>query len=183
MCCRLGVGIEPCLMGLVSGPINEARMVLWDENGPLSHRKMPHPFPDRAVFIDIAFALGLAVGVSASIHRIRKNMVDCCVSGSDPADRARLARGSKLQRERKAFRSEPEPDAASGAELGEALENRANRADDCLVRMKQDFTILFSPNEAHRHTAPQFPARGLVANAAIQSSANNVQFGFTHGAL
>jgi hypothetical protein len=88
-----------------------------------------------------------------------------------------------LQRERKAFRAEPEPDAASGAELGEALENRANRAGDCFVRMKQYFPILFSPNEAHRQTAAQLPARGLVANAAIQSGANDVQFGFTHCAL
>src|ERR1700722_6724901 len=49
--------------------------------------------------------------------------------------------------------------------------------------MKQDFTILFSPNETDRQAAPQFAAGGFVANAAIEAGANDVQLGFAHGAF
>ena len=83
-----GVGIEPRLIGLEGRPIDEARMMVLDEDGPLIDGKMTHPFPDGAVFIDVAFVPGLAVGVSASIHRIGQDVVDCGVSRSDPADRA-----------------------------------------------------------------------------------------------
>ena len=86
---RPGVGIEPRLIGLVGGPINEARVVVLDENGPLLHGQMTNPFPDRTVFIDVAFVLSLTVGVSASIHRIGENVVEGGVSRSDPADRTR----------------------------------------------------------------------------------------------
>ena len=74
---RLGVGIEPRLVGFEGGPIDEAGMMVADENGPLIHGQMPHPFPDGAVFIDVAFVAGLAVGVSASIHRIGQDVVEC----------------------------------------------------------------------------------------------------------
>ena len=73
---RPGVGIEPRLIGLEGRPIDEAGMMVGNENGPLSDRQMPHPFPDGAVFIDVAFVPGLAVGVSASIHRIGEDVVD-----------------------------------------------------------------------------------------------------------
>lgn len=86
---RSGIGVEPCLIGLKGAPINEAGMMVQDENGPLIHRKMPNPFSDRAVLIDVAFVFGLAVGVSASIHRIGEDVVECGVSRNDPADRTR----------------------------------------------------------------------------------------------
>ena len=50
---------------------------------------MPRPLFDDTLFIDVAFVLGLAVGVSASIHRIGEDMVECGVRGGDPADRTR----------------------------------------------------------------------------------------------
>jgi hypothetical protein len=46
------VGIEPCLIGLEGGPIDEAGVVLGDENRPLLEGKMTHPLLDGAVFID-----------------------------------------------------------------------------------------------------------------------------------
>ena len=89
---RPGVGVEPRLIGLEGCPIDEAGMMVWDEDGPLLHGQMPNPFPDGAVFIDVAFVPGLTVGVSASIHRIGEDVVECGVSGSDPADRTRYDR-------------------------------------------------------------------------------------------
>lgn len=106
---RPGVGIEPRLVGLEGGPIDEAGMVLGDENRPLFHGKMTHPFLEDALFIDVAFASGLAVGISASIHRIGQDVVERRVSRSDPADRARLAIGSELQGKQQPFGAKPEP--------------------------------------------------------------------------
>src|ERR1700682_6232192 len=80
------VGIEPCLVGLKGGPIDEARMVVGDENPPLIDGQMTHSLLDGAVFIDVAFAPCLAVGVSASIHRIGEDVVERGVGRSDPAD-------------------------------------------------------------------------------------------------
>jgi hypothetical protein len=56
-------------------------MMVPDENSPLFHGQMPSPFPDSAVFIDVAFELGLSVRVSASIHRIGQNLVEGVVGG------------------------------------------------------------------------------------------------------
>src|SRR6266581_4423829 len=142
---RSGVGVEPCLIGLKGGPIDEAGMMVQDENGPLIHGKMPNPFSDRAVLIDVAFVFGLAVSVSASIHRIGEDVVECGVSRSDPADRTRHTRRRGLQGKRQTFGAEPEPDAARRTELGETFEDRADGAGDCLIWMKQNLAILFSP--------------------------------------
>src|SRR5215471_9691632 len=86
---RTGVGVEPRLVDLKGGPINEARMMVRDKDGPLIHGQMPNAFLDGAVFIDVAFVAGLAVGISASIHRIGEDVVKCGVSSRDPADRPR----------------------------------------------------------------------------------------------
>ena len=170
---RPDVGIEPRLIRLKGCPIDEAGMMILNENGPLIHGQMPNAFPDSAVFINVAFVLGLAVGVSASIHRIGEDLMECMVGRSDPADRPRHAGGHRLQRKRQTFRTEPEPDPARRAELGEPLEDRADGAGDGLIRMEQDFPILFSPNQANRQSAAQFAACGLVADASIQTGAND----------
>jgi hypothetical protein len=87
------------LIRLVGGPIDKTRMMVLDENRPPIHGEVAHAFLDGAVFIEVAFTLGLAVGVSASIalkrdsfaaiHRIREDVMDGGVSGSHPADRSR----------------------------------------------------------------------------------------------
>src|SRR5260370_8928522 len=100
-------------------------MMILDEHGPLIHGQMPNAFSDSAVFINVAFVLGLAVGVSASIHRIGQDLVQCVVGWSHPADRTRHASGHRLQRKRQTFGTEPEPDPSRRAKLGEPLENRA----------------------------------------------------------
>src|SRR6266700_6175137 len=125
---RSSVGVEPCLIGLKGGPIDEAGMVVLDENGPLLHGKMSNPFSDRAVLINIAFVAGLAVRVSASIHRIGEDVVERGVSRSDPADRTGHTRRRRLQWKRQTIGAEPEPDAARRAEFGETFEDRADGA-------------------------------------------------------
>ena len=171
---RPGVGVEPRLVRLKGSPIDEAGVMVWDENCPLIHGQMTHPLPDDTLFIYVAFAPSLAVGVSASIHRIGKDVVECGVSRDDPADRAKLACRSILQWKRQALGTEPEPDPARLTELGEAFEDRPDGAGDGLIRMKQDFPILFSPNQANGQTAAQFPASRLVADATVETSTDEM---------
>src|SRR5712672_943547 len=124
-------------------------MMILDEHGPLIHGQIPNAFSDGAVFINVSFVLGLAVGVSASIHRISQDLVECVVGCGHPADLTTHACGHRLQWKRQTFGTEPEPDPSRRTELGEPLENCADGAGNGLVRMEQDFTILFSPNEAY----------------------------------
>src|SRR5258708_6477039 len=144
---------------------------------------MPNAFSDGSVFINVAFVLGLAVGVSASIHRIGEDVVECGVSWGDPANGTRHSGGRSLQRKGQTFGTKPEPDPSCRAEFGEPLEHGTDRAGDCFIGMEENLTILFSPDEAHRQAAPQLSASGLVADAAVEPGANNVQLGFAHGAL
>src|SRR5208337_4102806 len=115
-------------------------------------REVTQAFFDGAVIINVTFTPGLAVGVSASIHRIGQDVVDRRVSRGDPTD---LARGPLLQRERQLFGAKPEPDAASRTEFGKTLKDRMERPGDGLVGMKADLAIAFSPHEAHGQPAAQ----------------------------
>ena len=87
-------------MGFEGGPIDETRMMVPDENGPLIHGQVPRALFDDTLFIDVAFVPGLAVGVSASIHRIGEDVMECGVRRDDPTDRPRQTGGRSLQRKR-----------------------------------------------------------------------------------
>lgn len=50
------------------------------------------------------------------------------------------------------------------------------------IRMQDDFALGIV-GQAHRQGHAQFPAPGLVANAALEAGAQHVQFGLAHGAL
>src|SRR5436189_2171903 len=132
---RSSVAIEPTLIALEGGPVNEAGMVVGDEDRPLLEREMTHPLLDSTMFIDVALAASFAVRVSASIHRIGEDMVDGGVSGSDPAN---LSLRPILQREGQSFGAEPKPDPAGRAELGEALEDRAKRAGNGRIAREEN---------------------------------------------
>jgi hypothetical protein len=134
-------------------------------------------------FIDVTFEASFSVGVSAGIHRIGEDLVECVIGGRQPADRTRHAGGDGLQRKRQTFGTEPEPDPSGRAEFGEPLEDCADRAGDRFIGMKQDFPILVSPNQTNRQAAAQFAASSFVADASVQPSADDVQLGFAHRAL
>src|SRR5260370_36419223 len=95
-----GVGVKPCLIGLKGSPIDEAGMVIRNEDGPLIHGEMANAFSDGALFIDVAFVPGLAVGVSASIYRIGENVVERSGSGRYQADRTRHTSKRGFERQR-----------------------------------------------------------------------------------
>src|SRR6202035_4605168 len=48
---------------------------------------------------------------------------------------------------------------------------------------KAHLAILLAPDEAHGKAAPQLAACRLVADAAVEAGAQDMQFGLAHGAL
>ena len=106
--------------------------------------------------------------------------MDGGVGGRAPADLAgRLGPG----RERQALAAKPEPDAACGAELAEAIENGADGAADGSIGVEANFPRGLAPNEAERQATPQLPTRRLVADAAVEPGAQDVQLGLGHRSL
>ena len=116
-----GIGVEPCLVGFESGPIDKAGVMIPDENGPLIHGQVAGPLSDNALFIDIALISGLAVRVCASIHRIGQDLVERVIGGCDPTNRARQTGRCDLEWEGQAFGAEPEPNPPCRAKFGESF--------------------------------------------------------------
>jgi hypothetical protein len=127
------IGIETLLIDFECCPIDESGMMFANEYAPFLHRKMTRALLDCALFIDVAFAAALAVGVSASIHRIGQNVMDRGVGWNHPKN---LPLRTILQRKGRSFRAQPQPDAARGAKLGETFEDRADRGHDRFIGME-----------------------------------------------
>src|SRR5215469_7440963 len=49
--------------------------------------------------------------------------------------------------------------------------------------MEQHLAILVAPDKADRQAAPEFAAFCLIANAAVETSAQHVKLGFAHRAF
>ena len=152
---RASIRVEALLIGFERCPVDESRVMFREEHAPLVPRKMTHAFFDVAVFIDVAFPSALAVSISASIHRIGQDVMNRGVSRNNPTN---LSTRAFLQRKRRSLRTQPKPDPPCGAELGEALEDRADRGGDRFIGMEQNFTVGLSPYEAHRQTPAQLAA-------------------------
>src|SRR5260370_37033851 len=102
--------------------MDEARVMSGNQRGPLGGREAAYALPEPAVLVDETFAAALAVHVGAAIDRIGQDIVDRGVARRDPAD---LGLGVGLERQGEAFGEEPEPAAASRAQHGKAVEDRA----------------------------------------------------------
>ena len=168
------------LVGFIGRPVDEALMVVGKEHRPLGAWQPTDPLAHDALVVDIALVAALAVGIGARVDGIGEHMVDGGVGRAAPTD---LARRADLRGEGEVLAAQPEPDAADRAEFGEAIEDGADRAGDRFVGMEADLAIGVAPDQAHRQTAAQLAARGLVADAAVEASAQDVQLGFAHGAF
>ena len=143
---RASIGVETFLIRFEGCPVNETRMMLPYKHAPLIHREVSHALFDNTLSIDIMFAPAFAVGVSARIHWIAQYVMNRGVSRNNPTN---LAVRSVLQREGWRFRTQPKPDAPSGAEFGKTFEDCSNGGGDRFIRMEEDFTIGVSPDETH----------------------------------
>jgi hypothetical protein len=111
-----------------------------------------------------------------------EDAVDGMVGGYDPAHLA-TQRLRILQREQQVVRAKPQPDPAHRAGLGKALEDDPNGIDHGLIGMKHDLAIGLAPHQASRQATAQFTTGGLVADTAVQTGTQDVEFGFRHGAF
>ena len=176
----MDVGAEARLIGLIGRPVNEARVVIEDQHRPFGAWQAANPPLDRAVGGDEALAAGLPIHIGASIHRAGEDLMDRRVGRRHPAD---VGHAVGLQGEGQALGAEPQPDLARRPHFREAREDGADRAGDGLVGMEPDLALLLSPDEADGQAAAQGAALGLVANAAVEPLAQDVQFGLGHGAF
>src|SRR5438270_13563321 len=87
------------------------------------------------------------------------------------------------QREFEPLRAEPQPDAPSRAGLSELGRDLADGGADGFIRVKTNFALLLAPDKADGQAAPEFAARRLVANAAIEARARFVPLCCAHGAV
>src|SRR5262249_13935402 len=121
-----------------------------------------------------------AIDVSAGVDRVGEHLVDGGVARLDPSDLAALMH---LQWEFESLRAEPQPYAPGRAGLGELGTDVSDRGADGCIRLETNLAPLLAPEKANRQPTPEFAARRLVANAAIEARAQNVQLCFAHGAL
>jgi hypothetical protein len=73
---RVDVAVDACLIDLERCPIDETWVMFGKKYGPLGNGQTTTSPPERSLFIDVTFMTRFSVGVSASIHRIREDMMD-----------------------------------------------------------------------------------------------------------
>ena len=174
------VGADPHAIGLISAPVDEALMVARDEHGPLRLRQLADAFLARAGGIECDLVAAFAISIGARVDRIRQHMIDGDIAGVDPTHAAAIA---GLHRKRQALAAEPEPDAARRSEFAKPCKDGPNGGADRFIGMETYLAILLTPDEPYGKAAAQFTARRLVADAAKQARAQDMQLGLAHGAL
>jgi hypothetical protein len=122
------------------------------------------------------FLAGFAIGIDG----VGEHVVDGGVARLDPADLGALMH---LQREFEPLRAEPQPHTPGRARFGKMCKDTADGGEDGLVRVKANLAVLLAPHKTNRQAAPEFAARRLVADAAVEAGAQHVQFRFAHGPL
>src|ERR1700751_1407627 len=148
---------------------------------------MTNSFSDSTLLIDVAFVTGFTIHVRASIHRIAEHVIDGSVGRGDPAQ---LMAGSErrhdaqwVQWKSQMLGAEPYPYLACRAQFREFVEDGADGTGDRFIGMKTNLPLLLPPHQADRQGAAQFATRRLVADATVESSAQDVQFCFRHSAF
>src|SRR5262245_32000364 len=174
------VGADPHAIGLIGAPVDEALMVARDEHGPLRLRQLADALLARAGGIECDLVAAFAISIGARVDRIRPHMIDGDIAGVDPTDAAAI---TGLQRKRQTLAAQPEPDAADRSKFGEPCKDGPDGATDRFILMEAHLAILLAPDEAYGKAAAQFTARCLVADAAEQARAQDMQLGLAHGAL
>src|ERR1700756_3880277 len=175
--CIAGDALLICLVGL---PVDKARMMFRDQHLPFGARQVSHPLFALAGGIQNDLVAGSAIDVSAGVDGVSEHLVDGGVARLDPSDLAALMHP---QREFEPLRAEPQPHTPGGAGLREMGKDLANGGADGFVRVETNLAVRLAPDKTDGQTAPQFAARRLVANAAIEARAQDVQLCFAHSAL
>jgi hypothetical protein len=180
VCTRARVGGDPFAVGVEGGLVDEAGVVFPDQDLPFCLGQATHPLTRLAVLIDVALAAGLPERVRARVDGVLEHAVDLVVGRHDPLD---LGVAEAAHRKLHPLAAHPQPHLADGPELGEALEDRRDRAADRFVGVDQDLAVLLTPDQPDRQAAAQLATCGLVADPALKAGAQDVQLGLAHRAL
>jgi hypothetical protein len=168
------------LVGLEGRPVDEAWMVITDDDAPFGARQTASALAHAPKLVDVALVPGFPIDVRASIDGVREHLMDLRVCRHDPRD---LAERARLERPLQILRAQPEPHLAHGAHLGEAVEHGAEHTDDRFVVVHAHLTVGVAPHEADGQPATEFTALGLVPNAAGEPSAEDMKLCLGHRAL
>ena len=154
--------------------------MLRDQHLPFGAREVSHALLAPAGGLEDDLVAGSAIDVSAGVDGVGEHLVDGGVARLDPSDLAALM---PLQRELEPLRAEPQPHAPGRAGLGELDKDLTDGGANGFIRVKTNLALLLAPDKADGQAAPEFAARRLVANAAIEARTQYVQLCFAHGAL
>jgi hypothetical protein len=132
------------------------------------------------LLVDVAFAAGLPERVRAGVDGAVEHAVHLVVGRDRPFV---LAVREAAHRESDALPAHPQPHLPDRPQLGEPVEDRLDRAADRLVGIEQDLTLLLAPDQTDRECVAQLAALGLVADSALQATAEHVQLRLAHGAF
>src|ERR1017187_6176643 len=81
---------DACLIGLISLPVDEAFMMLRDEDLPFGTRQVSYALAANPCRVQCRLPPGFAIGVGAGIDGVRQHVVDSGVARLDPTDPAAL---------------------------------------------------------------------------------------------
>ncbi len=85
---RTGVGVfgDSTLVHFIRLPVDEALVVIADQDRPLGARQMAGAFPYTAGLIHVGLLVCFTISIGACIDRIGQDLVDGGIGGSDPLD-------------------------------------------------------------------------------------------------
>jgi hypothetical protein len=165
------VSLDPGLIGLEGLPIDETCVVVANENVPFRRRCVAHALPHIAIFIDEAFGARPAIDVGASINWVGQHLVNFGVGGRDPLN---FSPSMLPRREEQSLRAKMQPYSPGRSHLGKACEHSLDCTTDSFVRIEKDLAVLVAEDQADGKATAQFSALGLVANSAIETSAQDM---------
>src|SRR6266436_3348674 len=86
----MGVGGNARPIGLIGRPVDEARVMLWDEDRPFGARQLadlPFAPPGR---IERDLTAGFSVNIGARVNRVCQHMINSGIARVDPPDRCTI---------------------------------------------------------------------------------------------
>jgi hypothetical protein len=173
---RARVTADPFAVGLERGLIDEAGVVIPDQHLPFCLRQATHPLTRVPALVDVALPAGLAERVCAGIHRALEHAMHLVIGRDSPLD---LAVSEAAHRELHCLAAHPQPHLADRPKLGEAIEDRLDRAAHRFVCVEQDLApsspqisptgsaLRSSPRAALLRIPPSSLARSTCSSASL----------------
>src|SRR6266852_1073985 len=144
---RTDVGANALLISQVRLPADVARMMLRNEDTPLAASQVAGSLAHTPRGIQVALPTRLAVRVGTGVDRIGEHMVDAQIRWLHPLD---WFSWNTSKWKQQLFRAKPQPHAADGAELGEAVKYGPDGGGDRFIRVPAHLAVCFAPHQAHR---------------------------------